>query len=102
MSEVLSPVIFQLGVGGVGGFIVGYALKKLSKLLLVLFGLFVVALIYLGVRGIISINYEALFTAIGELVGAASAASSWLIGAISLLPFAGSFVAGFLLGLKLG
>ena len=32
MSEVVSPLVFQLGVEGIGGFIVGYALKKLSKL----------------------------------------------------------------------
>jgi uncharacterized membrane protein (Fun14 family) len=38
LSEVVSPLVFQLGVGGVGGFIVGFALKKLSKLVLVLIG----------------------------------------------------------------
>lgn len=102
MSEVLSPIIFQLGLGGVGGFIVGYALKKISKLILVLVGIFIIALIYLGVKGIISINYDALFTAIGELLGAAGAASSWLVHAIALLPFAGSFIAGFVIGFKLG
>jgi uncharacterized membrane protein (Fun14 family) len=41
MSEVISPIVFQLGVGGVGGFVVGFALKKLSKLVLILTGLFV-------------------------------------------------------------
>lgn len=102
MSEVLSPIIFQLGVGGIGGFIVGYSLKKISKLILVLVGIFIIALIYLGVKGIISINYEALFTAIGDLLGAASAASSWLVHVIALLPFAGSFIAGFVIGFKLG
>jgi uncharacterized membrane protein (Fun14 family) len=28
--------------------------------------------------------------------------NSWLVAIISLLPFAGSFIAGFLLGFKLG
>ncbi|MEM2911956.1 MAG: FUN14 domain-containing protein [Candidatus Bathyarchaeia archaeon] len=102
MSQILSPVIFQLGVGGVGGFIVGYALKKISKLILVLIGVFIIALIYLGTKGIISINYEALLTAIGDLLGVTSAASSWLVHTIALLPFAGSFVAGFVIGFKLG
>jgi uncharacterized membrane protein (Fun14 family) len=36
MSEIVSPLVFQLGTGGVGGFIVGFALKKLSKLILFL------------------------------------------------------------------
>jgi uncharacterized membrane protein (Fun14 family) len=102
MSEVISPLVFQLGVGGIGGFVVGYALKKLSKLILVLIGLFILALIYLGTQGILNINYGALWDALSHLVGSAGSAFNWLVGVISLLPFAGSFVAGFLLGLKLG
>jgi uncharacterized membrane protein (Fun14 family) len=102
MSEVISPVVFQLGVGGIGGFIVGFAFKKLSKLILFLIGIFIIALIYLGTQGIININYGALWTALSGLVGSAASALSWLIGLISILPFAGSFIVGFLVGLKLG
>ena len=102
MSEVVSPLVFQLGVGGVGGFIIGFALKKLTKLILFLIGIFVLALIYLSTRGIININYDALWTALTRLLGSANSAFSWLIGVISVLPFAGSFIAGFLIGLKLG
>jgi uncharacterized membrane protein (Fun14 family) len=102
MSEVVSPLVFQLGVGGIGGFVVGYALKKLSKLILVLIGLFVLALIYLSTQGILNVNYSALWDALSRLVGSASSAFNWLVGVISLLPFAGSFIVGFLLGLKLG
>jgi len=102
MSEIVSPLAFQLGVGGIGGFIVGYALKKLSKLILVLIGLFVLALIYLSTQGVININYSSLWDALSGLIGLGGSVFSWLIGVISLLPFAASFVAGFLLGLKLG
>ena len=102
MSQVVSPLVFQLGIGGVGGFIVGFALKKLSKLILFLIGVFIVALIYLSTRGIININYDALWKALSNLLGSAGSAFSWLIGVISVLPFAGSFMAGFLIGLKLG
>ncbi len=102
MSEFISPLAFQLGVGGVGGFVVGFAIKKLSKLVLVLIGLFLLALIYLGARGIININYDVLWSGLSSLLGLAGSAFSWLVGVISLLPFAGSFLVGFLLGLKLG
>jgi uncharacterized membrane protein (Fun14 family) len=102
MSEIVSPLAFQLGVGGVGGFIIGYALKKLSKLVLFLTGVFILALIYLSTRGIINVNYDALWNALSSLFGSASSAFSWLVGVISVLPFAGSFIAGFLIGLKLG
>ena len=102
MSEILSPLAYQLGVGGVGGFIVGYAFKKISKLIIILAGLFFLLLLYLGYSGIISINYDKLLEAIGNGLGLGGQAVQWLIGIISILPFAGSFTVGFFLGLKMG
>jgi len=102
MSEIFPSLGYQIGIGGVGGFIVGYVFKKLSKLLVILLGLFIVALLYLGVKGIISINYDALWNALANSLGMAESAFSWIVGLISLLPFAGSFIVGFLLGFKLG
>jgi len=102
MSEIFPSIIFQLGVGGIGGFILGFTLKKLSKLILLLIGFFVVVLLYLGMKGVISINYGALFEAISNFFHWAGSAISWLTHVVALLPFAGSFIAGFLLGLKFG
>jgi uncharacterized membrane protein (Fun14 family) len=102
MSEIISPLAYQLGLGGIGGFIVGFAVKKLSKLIAILIGLFIIALIYLSTQGIISINYERLFDSLKNALGLAGQAAEWLIGLISILPFMGSFVIGFLLGFKLG
>jgi uncharacterized membrane protein (Fun14 family) len=100
--SVLPQLGFQLGAGGIGGFIVGYAVKKISKLIALVIGLFLIALIYLGTQGIISINYGALWEWVSSSFGLANSAFSWLVGVISLLPFAGSFVVGFLLGFKMG
>ena len=102
MSEILSPLAYQLGIGGIGGFVVGYAFKKISKLIIVLIGLFLIVLLYLGTSGIISINYDKLLGALANSLGLAGQAASWLVGLISLLPFMGSFIVGFLLGFKLG
>ncbi len=102
MSEIFPQLGFQVGIGAVGGFIVGYAVKKLSKLVAVVIGLFLIALIYLGTQGIININYGALWNAVGKALGLANSGFSWLVGIISLLPFAGTFAVGFLLGFKLG
>jgi uncharacterized membrane protein (Fun14 family) len=102
MSEIISPLAYQLGIGGIGGFVVGFAIKKLSKLIVILIGLFIIALLYLGTQGIISINYESLWNALAGLLGFAGEAAGWLIGLLSLLPFLGSFLVGFLLGFKLG
>ncbi len=102
MSEVFPSIIFQLAVGSLGGFILGFTLKKLSKLILLLIGIFVIVLLILGVEGIISINYDALFKGISDMFGWAGTALAWLAHIIALIPFTGSFIAGFLLGLKLG
>jgi uncharacterized membrane protein (Fun14 family) len=102
MSEIISPLAYQLGLGGIGGFIVGFAVKKLSKLIAIVIGLFIIALIYLSTQGIISINYGALLEKLEGIFGSAGQALSWFIGLVSILPFMGSFVVGFLLGFKLG
>ncbi len=102
MSEILPSLGYQLGIGAIGGFIVGFAVKKISKLIVIIIGIFIIALLYLGVKGIISINYEALWTALANSLGMASSAFSWLIGVISLIPFIGSFIVGFVLGFKVG
>jgi uncharacterized membrane protein (Fun14 family) len=102
MSEVISPVVFQLGVGGIGGFIIGYAIKKISKLIVIIIGLFLIALIYLSTQGILVIKWDALWNALSGSLSGLGSAFSWLTGVISLLPFAGSFLVGFLLGFKMG
>jgi len=102
MSEILTPVVYQLGIGGILGFFVGYAIKKLTKLLAVLAGLFALLLIYLGYQGVINVNYGKLAEAVQGLMGGASQALNWLTPIIANLPFAGSFMAGMVAGLKIG
>jgi uncharacterized membrane protein (Fun14 family) len=102
LSSIFPSLGYQFGIGAVGGFIVGYAVKKISKLIIIVIGLFLIALIYLGTSGIISINYGALWDALAGALGLAGSAFSWLVGIIALLPFAGSFIAGFLFGFKIG
>jgi len=102
MSEVLTPVVYQLGVGGVLGFFAGYAIKKLTKLIAALVGLLALLLIYLSYEGIIMVNYEKLFIKIQSLMGIVSQAPDLITPIISGLPFAGSFLAGAALGLKFG
>lgn len=102
MSELLSPLIYQLGAGGILGFVVGYAVKKVLKILALIAGFFALVLIYLGYIGIIDVNYDKLIEMVEGLTGNVGAASEWLSPVIASLPFAGSFVVGTALGLKKG
>jgi len=101
MSAV-TPLLYQFGVGGIGGFIAGYALKKLTKIVVVIIGLFILALVYLGYQGYIDINYDALGEGVRNALGGAGAAADWIAPIIAHLPFAGSFGVGFFLGFKMG
>jgi len=102
MSELLTPIVYQLGIGGALGFFAGYALKKLTKLVAAVTGLMALLLIYLGYEGVITINYEKLTEKIQSLMGIVSQAPNMITPVISSLPFAGSFLAGIALGLKFG
>ena len=76
MSEILPSIVYQLGLGGIGGFVIGYALKKISKFLLILMGLLLIFLLYLGTRGVIDINYVKLEEAVMDFIGGAGQAAS--------------------------
>ncbi|RJS93403.1 hypothetical protein CW705_01625 [Candidatus Bathyarchaeota archaeon] len=102
MSELLSPLVYQLGIGGILGFFAGYAIKKLTKLVAAVIGTLALLLIYLGYEGIIAINYDVLIEKIQGLLGIVGEAPNIITPIISSLPFAGSFLAGAALGLKLG
>ncbi|HLC01236.1 MAG TPA: FUN14 domain-containing protein [Candidatus Bathyarchaeia archaeon] len=102
MSEILTPLVYQIGLGGIGGFIAGLILKKLTKLFIIVVGIIVAILLYLGISDVININYGDLWTAIGNAIGVVGGAASWLVGLISILPFVGSFAAGFVLGFMIG
>ena len=99
--EFLTPFLAQLGVGGVGGFLVGYSLKRMAKFLAVVVGGLFVLLQYLAWQGVIEINYGTLFDLMQEAVRFFD--PSGLMGfVLANVPFAGSFAAGFALGVKAG
>jgi uncharacterized membrane protein (Fun14 family) len=102
MSEIITPIVYQLGAGGITGFVAGYAVKKITKLILIVIGIFVMVLIYLDYTGIINVNYSKLADAVAGLVGKAGGASSLLVAIIAHLPIAGSFLVGFFIGWKMG
>ena len=105
MSEILTPIVYQLSAGGIAGFVVGYAIKKLAKIVAVIAGIFVLALIYLGNIGVINVRYDKLTEMIRGVLGNGGlegGATQWIAPLIANLPFAGTFIVGFALGIKMG
>lgn len=80
----------------------GYAVKKVAKVVAVIIGLFFLGLQYLAYKGIIDVNYGALEEWSANVLGSAAAAEGVLGAMIANLPFAASFVLGFGMGLKMG
>lgn len=102
MSE-WDAIIFQLGTGAITGFIVGYALKKLMKILIVIVGMFLLLLAYLQWSGIIKVDYATLIGKIENATKSIIGESTPIVSVITAnIPFAGSFMAGFYIGLKKG
>jgi uncharacterized membrane protein (Fun14 family) len=105
MSEspsLLTPLLAQLGVGGLGGLCVGYAVKKVAKIVAVIIGLFFLGLQYLAYQGIINIDYVGLENWAKGVVAGAGALEGVLTAMIANLPFAASFAVGLAMGLKMG
>lgn len=95
----LVPAVYLLGIGGIGGFFVGYGIKRFTKILAIATGVFVLAVISLDYIGVFAINYEGIVGFISKLFDPARAAQV-LMPLIANLPLVGSFIAGFLIGLK--
>lgn len=98
MSEaVILPVVYQLGIGGIGGFFVGYVVKKVIRIAIII-GVFAFSLIYLAYTGVINVNYDEFM----KLFGVADPVVRLLEPFISALPFLGSFLVGLWFGFKKG
>jgi uncharacterized membrane protein (Fun14 family) len=102
LSNILTPIAGEIGIGGVGGFLVGYATKKAAKMLAFLIGITFLGLQYLAYKDIISINYLALTNFANGLVGQAVGTQSIFTDLIAHAPFGASFVGGVYLGLQKG
>lgn len=102
-SDPLYGLVLQLGAGGVIGFLAGYAIKKLAKLIAVGLGLLILLLMVLNYYGVVEVRWT-------QLVGIGEEALKWISQhyttlasfAAQNMPFAGGFAAGLVLGLKAG
>ena len=58
----IMPLVSTIGFGGIVGFLLGFALKRIMKILAVIAGVFFAALLYLESQHIVNVNWEKLQT----------------------------------------
>lgn len=97
MSESLTPVLYQLGTGGIGGFLLGFLIKKVFKIALMIAG-FTLVFFYFAFDNVIEVNYTQLSARVGEI---ASSASQFLSPLLSNISFSGSLILGVIAGFML-
>ena len=94
----------EFGSGAVIGAIIGFAFKKIAKVIAVLVGLELALFKFLESRGILSVDWDRLSG--GALDVTESAASqtppSWVNTILSTLSVGAGFTGGFLVGFKKG
>ncbi len=105
LNQLLEGPLASLGFGGAAGAVVGYAAKKMTKLLALLLGVLFIILQVLVYNGFISVNWGAVQSSAEGVwrspEGVTLADRAWSILSANL-PFGGGFAAGFALGFKLG
>jgi len=79
--------------------LIGYATKKIIKILMVLLGLYALSLFYLMHVEVIKLNSEKLLETISSLV---AQIVGFFLSTLTYLPLSGGFAAGFTLGIVKG
>lgn len=108
MVDALVTLALPLAGGGGIGFMVGYALKKVIKIAMVIMGAFFGAVIYFQSQGIMFINWEKVYSmangTMNTLVNSTGADQGIIQTVITNLgiPLAGGMAAGFALGFMKG
>jgi len=104
----------SVGIGGFLGFLMGYAIKKILKIIIIVAGLLVGILYYFQYNGLITFDWSKLEAAVGNAMANVSGfdlstpflpgISDQIMSAISNsgVPLTGGFAAGFAFGFSKG
>jgi len=101
----LAPYAEQLGFGLIAGFAVGYALKKVGKLLAVALGLLFVVVQVLASQGFLTVHWGEVQARVDPWFETESLDGAWqsLLRVLTHnVTFAGAFVPGLIVGLRRG
>lgn len=94
----------EFGSGAVVGGIIGFAAKKVAKVVAVIIGLELALFKFLESRGILSVDWSQLTAGVARASQDAAAGQppSWLMTILSTLSVSAGFTGGFLLGFRRG
>ena len=100
----LQQLGLEFGSGAVIGGIIGFAAKKIAKLIAVIIGLELALFKFLESRGILSVDWERLSARILKPAqnAATGAPPDWITTILSTLSISAGFSGGFLVGFKKG
>jgi uncharacterized membrane protein (Fun14 family) len=115
-----SPLLTTVGFGGLVGFLLGFVMKKLFKILAIIAGVFFAVLMYLEQQGIVNINWDKINVAyhgvLSTLVNTVNSTSATTEGTAATshllpttmtltnlgIPLTGSTAVGFAIGIMKG
>ncbi|NJK45320.1 MAG: hypothetical protein HC933_14535 [Pleurocapsa sp. SU_196_0] len=103
--DALAPYLGQISFGALAGFATGFALKKVGRVALVIFGLLFIAVQGLAYLGVVQIDWLRIQSFADPMLKRESL-EGFFNSLVRILtnnvPFAGAFIPGFLLGLRFG
>ena len=98
LGESIAPILFQILLGGIGGFLIGYVLKKVFKVALLIVAV-VFSLILLAYTNIIDVDYSSLSGMASDFVTAIDPALDFITPLLANVPFIACLLIGFFFGL---
>lgn len=95
----------EFGTGGVIGLLIGFAAKKLAKVIAVIIGLELALFKFLESKGILVVDWDRIsggFLSTGEKATNSGLMAEWIQPILSTLSIGAGFTGGFMIGFKKG
>ncbi len=93
----MSDIVADLGYAGFAGFVVGFAVKRVLNIFMMLVGLYVLSLLWLESKGVIDIHWSAFLNVFKSMFDSFNA---FVTGLVRKFAVSASFAAGFFLGFR--
>jgi len=96
--ESVKPLLYTVGIGAIGGFFLGYILKKIfSRMIVIIIGIFTFGLLYLAQMKAIDLKFENMM---GSISAVGNFFNQTVAPLIANVPFMGSFFIGLWSGFR--